>query len=46
MTKLIFFLALLLTIAAVETASAHPSFCTFDNGVPVCDDDVDSDGPA
>ena len=46
MAKFVFFLAFLLTMAAVETASARPSFCTFENGVPVCDDDIDFDGPA
>ena len=46
MTKFVFVLAFLLTIAAVETASAHPSFCTFEHGAWVCDDDFDFDGPA
>lgn len=46
MAKLVFFLAFLLTVAAVETASAGPSFCIFYNGVPVCDDDIYFDGPA
>lgn len=46
MAKLAFVLAFLLTIAAVETASAAPSFCTFENGVPICVDDTDFDSPA
>jgi hypothetical protein len=46
MAKLVFALAFLLTIAAVETASARPSFCTFEDGGWVCDDDFDFDGPA
>jgi hypothetical protein len=46
MAKIILSLAFLLTVAAVETASAGPSFCTFDNGVLVCDDDIYFDGPA
>jgi hypothetical protein len=46
MLKFVFVLAALLTVAAVETASAGPSFCTFENGGSVCDDDVDFDGPA
>lgn len=46
MLKFVFILAFLLSIAAVETASAAPSFCTFSDGVPVCDDDIDFDGPA
>jgi hypothetical protein len=35
-----------LTIAAVETASAGPTFCTLENGVPICVDDIHLDGPA
>jgi hypothetical protein len=46
MAKFVFVLAFLLTIAAVETASAAPTFCTFVNGVPICDDDSYPDGPA
>jgi hypothetical protein len=46
MAKFVFVLAFLLTIAAIETASAGPSFCTFENGVPICDDDTYPDGPA
>jgi hypothetical protein len=46
MAKFVFVLAFLLTIAAAETASAAPSFCTFENGVPICIDDTDFDGPA
>jgi hypothetical protein len=46
MVKFILALAFLLTIAAVETASAAPSFCTFENGVPIVDFDPDFDGPA
>ena len=46
MVKLIFVLAFLLAIAAAEKASAGPSFCTFENGVPVCDGDTYFDGPA
>jgi hypothetical protein len=46
MAKLVFFLAFLLTVAAVETASAGPSFCTFYDGVVVCDGDIYFDGPA
>jgi len=41
-----FVLAFLLTIAAVEAASAGPSFCTFENGGWACDDDPYFDGPA
>jgi hypothetical protein len=46
MTKFVFILALLLAIAAVEKASAHPTYCPFEDGVPVCVDDDYFDGPA
>lgn len=46
MVKFVFVLAFLLAVAAVEKASAAPTFCTFENGVPVCVDDNDPDGPA
>ena len=46
MAKLVFFLAFLLTVAPVETASAGPSFCTFYDGAVVCDGDIYFDGPA
>jgi hypothetical protein len=46
MAKFVFVLAFLLAVAVVEKASAAPVFCTFENGVPVCVDDNDPDGPA
>jgi hypothetical protein len=46
MSKFVFVLAFLLAIAAVGQASARPTFCTFENGVPICIDDNDPDGPA
>ena len=46
MAKFLFVFAFLLTMAAVETASAGPSFCTFENGVWICDYDNSFDGPA
>ena len=46
MAKFVFVLAFLLAVAIVEKASAAPTFCTVENGVPVCVDDNDPDGPA
>ena len=46
MAKFVFVLAFLLAVAVVEKASAAPTFCTFENGVPVCADANDPDGPA
>jgi len=44
--KFVFALAFLLAFAVAERAMAAPSFCTWDNGVPYCSDDVYFDGPA
>jgi hypothetical protein len=46
MAKFVFVLAFLLAIAAVEKASAAPTFCTFEDGMPICDYDSHYDGPA
>jgi hypothetical protein len=47
MAKFVFVLAFLLTIAAVETASAGPSFCTVDDdGEWTCIDNNYHGGPA
>jgi hypothetical protein len=46
MAKFVLVLAFLLAVAVVEKASAAPTFCTFENGVPICVDDNDPDGPA
>ena len=44
--QIVFLLAFLLAVAVVEKASASATFCTFEDGVPVCFDDIDPDGPA
>jgi hypothetical protein len=45
--KFVFVLAFLLAVAAVEGASAAPTFCIVgEDGVPICVDDNHFDGPA
>jgi hypothetical protein len=46
MAKLVLALAFLLAIAAVERASAAPSFCTYEDGAWVCGYNTYWDGPA
>jgi hypothetical protein len=47
MAKFVFVLAFLLTIAAVETASAGPSFCTVDDDAEwTCTNNTYYGGPA
>ncbi len=47
MSKFVFILAFLLTVAVVAKASVAPTFCFVDKaGVLICVDDIDTEGPA